>query len=223
MLLLKCEKAVPTTDEGRPCTLLCAEVVRPEETGEAGVVPVGYVTANWSELPEHYVVCGPLGLTRHPGGGDPALTVLHYSVSMVWHGPVFFFLSVYDPTFDPSPFVGGVFAAEGRGGEPRREFHFRWVRDPNDLTWPGCRVPKHAWRLSVAELGLTAAVVNCLESEGITTAADLCIRTADELLEIRNLGDKRLRIVRDALAAAGLCLWGEETSPDEKGRTGRRT
>jgi hypothetical protein len=113
VLLLKCTSDARLTDEAPPCTLLCADVVRPEETGGAGLGPVGYVTANWWELPEKYVLAGPLDLTRYPGGGEPALTVLHYAVSKVFHGPVFFFLRLYDPTFDPSAFIGGVFAAEG--------------------------------------------------------------------------------------------------------------
>jgi hypothetical protein len=213
VLLLKCTSADRLTDEERPYTLLCAEVVRPVETVESGLVPVGYVTANWWELPQHYTVSGPLGLTRHPRGSGPALTVSQYSVSMVLHGPVFFFLRVYDQNFDPSAFIGGVFAAEGRGGEGCRELHFHhWGSDPNDLKGPYWRVPEPARRLSLQELGLSAALVTCLESAGITTAADLCVRTAEELLKIRNLGTKRLQEVREMLAAAG--LWLHNEAPD---------
>jgi DNA-directed RNA polymerase alpha subunit len=116
-----------------------------------------------------------------------------------------------------------VFAAEGRGGEDRRDLYFhRWASDPDARMGPGYHVPEHARRFSLQELGLSAALLNCLESEGITTAADLCVRTAEELLEIRNLGVNRLQQVRDRLAAARLCLAGEQLSEDEAKRCTRR-
>ena len=45
------------------------------------------------------------------------LTVPDYGVGKVFHGRVFFSLRVYDPNFDPSPFIGVVFAAQWRGEE----------------------------------------------------------------------------------------------------------
>jgi DNA-directed RNA polymerase alpha subunit len=96
------------------------------------------------------------------------------------------------------------------------------VSDPDDRTGPGCHVPQHARRLSLAELGLSAALIDCLESEGVTTATDLCVRTAEELLEIRSLGKDQLQEVRDRLAAAGLWLWDEESCGDKAKRRTRR-
>ncbi|WP_420841882.1 DNA-directed RNA polymerase subunit alpha C-terminal domain-containing protein [Fimbriiglobus ruber] len=61
-------------------------------------------------------------------------------------------------------------------------------------------------------MGLSAGLIRILAGEGVTTAMDLCLRSADELLETRNIGEKRLHEVRDKLAAAGLGLSGEGPS-----------
>ena len=50
---------------------------------------------------------------------------------------------------------------------------------------------------------------NCHESEGITTVGQLCGRTSDNLLEIRNFGESVLIEVRNRLAQHGLHLCGE--------------
>jgi hypothetical protein len=212
MLLLRCSKASRTTDDDRhPCTLLCTEVVRPEEKGEDGSAPGGFVTAGWWDLPEHYTVSGPLGLAWYPGGGEAALIVPHYSVGMILDGPVFFFLSIYDPAFDPSPFIGRVLTAEGRGGEPRRDLDFRWAPGPHG------RVPDRAWQVSLEQLGLSGALVRSLEADSITTTAELCLRSGQELLELRDLGANGLLEVRERLAVFGLWLWGEEPVGEQKG------
>jgi RNA polymerase alpha subunit len=83
---------------------------------------------------------------------------------------------------------------EAAGGEPPAAYH---------------PVPKHAHRITLADLGLSAGLIGCLESDGMTTAGDVCIREAADLLCIRNFGPKRLREVREKLAAHGLRLWGE--------------
>jgi hypothetical protein len=71
VLLLKCiDTPRMTDDQGRPFTLLCTEVVLPEETDGDGLVSDDYRTANWWELPERYVVSGPLVLSRHSGGAN---------------------------------------------------------------------------------------------------------------------------------------------------------
>jgi DNA-directed RNA polymerase alpha subunit len=83
-------------------------------------------------------------------------------------------------------------------------------------------VPARATRITLAELGFSGVLIDCLELEGITTAWDLCHRTAEELLEVRNLGKKRLQEIRDRLAAARLWLWGEKPRGDESQRRLRR-
>jgi len=137
-------------------------------------------------------------LTPHPDGGRVALTVFDYGVGWVWHGPVLFLLKVREAVFDSSPFVGGIYIAEGRDGVKLFEpFRFR----------PTGRIPEHAYRISLAQLRLSEALIVSLESEGIVSAADLCVRTTEELLEIRNVGNQQLKELRDRLAAAGLRPW----------------
>src|SRR5260370_38618045 len=60
--------------------------------------------------------------------------------------------------------------------------------------------------MSLAELELSVRATNCLESEGITTVRDLVIRTAEELLEVRNFGETTLREAKQKLTERGLNL-----------------
>ncbi len=59
---------------------------------------------------------------------------------------------------------------------------------------------------SLAELNLSVRATNCLESEGINTVRDLCTRTEDQLLQVRNFGETTLVEVRERLGAIGLRL-----------------
>jgi len=203
LILLKCDEATQTIEKGRPCTVLCAEVVWPKIATGTGVEPIEYVKAQFGEMARDWIPSGPLTLTPHREGGDPALTVSEYRIFEVWAGRILFFLSVYDAAFDASPFIGRVYAADANE-----------YKQPVS-TEPASPFPEHVRRLSLLELGLSPALLNCLESEGITTAGDLCIRSAEELLEIRNLGPKRLQEVRDRVAAVGMWLWGEEPRGDK--------
>lgn len=60
--------------------------------------------------------------------------------------------------------------------------------------------------LSLAELNLSVRATNCLESENINSVRDLVVRTADELLEVRNFGETTLNEVQDKLTEIGLRL-----------------
>jgi DNA-directed RNA polymerase alpha subunit len=64
--------------------------------------------------------------------------------------------------------------------------------------------------MGLTELGLSGGLLRCLNAEGITTAAELCVSVAAELLEIPGLGSKRLAELRLRLAASGLWLYGEQ-------------
>lgn len=63
-----------------------------------------------------------------------------------------------------------------------------------------------ALSMSIAELELSVRATNCLESEGITTVADLVRRTEEELLEVRNFGQTTLTEVKKKLEELGLWL-----------------
>jgi DNA-directed RNA polymerase alpha subunit len=67
-------------------------------------------------------------------------------------------------------------------------------------------VQERKLRMSLAELELPVRVTNCLETEGLTTVRDLVIRSAEELLEIRNFQESMLQVVKSKLAAHGLAL-----------------
>ena len=160
---------------------------------------------NWLELNRSYIPSGPLDLIPHPDGGGVVLTVFDYGIGGSFHGPALFVLRVHEASFDSSPFVGGVYVAEGRDGVKLYEpLYEPWTIRPLG------RIPEHAYRVSLTRLGLSAALIDCLESEGILTAADLCVRTPAELLEIRNVGNQQLQEVQDRLAEAGLRPWEDQ-------------
>ena len=58
----------------------------------------------------------------------------------------------------------------------------------------------------LSELRLSIRATNCLESDGIAMVRELCRRTADELLKIRNLNEATLKEICEKLAARGLRL-----------------
>ena len=60
--------------------------------------------------------------------------------------------------------------------------------------------------MSLAELSLSVRASNCLESENIATVRDLVVRTADQLLEVRNFGETTLTEVQEKLDNLGLHL-----------------
>lgn len=60
--------------------------------------------------------------------------------------------------------------------------------------------------MSLAELNLSVRATNCLESENINTVRDLVVRTADQLLDVRNFGETTLNEVRQKLDELGLRL-----------------
>jgi hypothetical protein len=204
LFLLKCTDAGRSNDEQGRYTSLCAQVVRPKAISMADCHVVEYVMLDCWDLQGSYIPSGPLDLTPYPDGDAVALTVFDYGIGYAWsvRGPVLFVLKVREAVFDSSPFVGRVYITEGRDGV--KLFEALPPIPRND------RIPQHAYRVSLAQLGLSAALIDCLELEGILTAADLCVRTPDELLEIRNVGKKQLQELKDRLAEAGLRPWEDE-------------
>jgi hypothetical protein len=58
----------------------------------------------------------------------------------------------------------------------------------------------------IADLDFSVRTEHCMESEGIKTIGELCLRTPEELLEIRNFGEVCLREIVGKLAEIGLRL-----------------
>lgn len=198
MFLLRCTDVIRSNDEHDPPTTLCAWVVRPKVTLTADCHVVEYMVVDWLELNRTYIPAGPLDLKPYPDGGGVALTVFDYCISGSTNGPALCVLSVHEASFDPSPFVGRVYVAEGRDG---LKLYEPFATRP--VSW----IPERAYRITLAQLGLSPALITCLTAEGILTAADLCVRLPEELLEIRNVGNRELQEVQHRLAEAGLRPW----------------
>lgn len=61
-------------------------------------------------------------------------------------------------------------------------------------------------QLPIEDLDLSVRSYNCLKREGIGTVGQLVDMTEDELLEIRNFGDKSIEEVKEKLGDLGLAL-----------------
>jgi len=60
--------------------------------------------------------------------------------------------------------------------------------------------------MPIEELDLSVRSFNCLKRAGINTVGELCSRTDDEMIKVRNLGKKSLEEVKQKLASLGLAL-----------------
>jgi DNA-directed RNA polymerase subunit alpha len=60
--------------------------------------------------------------------------------------------------------------------------------------------------MTIEELDLSVRSYNCLKRAGINTVAELCAKTDEEMIKVRNLGKKSLEEVKQKLAAIGLSL-----------------
>ncbi|MBS4899444.1 MAG: DNA-directed RNA polymerase subunit alpha [Clostridiales bacterium] len=60
--------------------------------------------------------------------------------------------------------------------------------------------------MSIEELELSVRSFNCLKRAGINTVADLCNKTEDDMMKVRNLGRKSLEEVHQKLEEMGLHL-----------------
>ncbi len=71
---------------------------------------------------------------------------------------------------------------------------------------------KSADAMSIEELELSVRSFNCLKRANINTVGELCNKTADDMMKVRNLGKKSLEEVLAKLHELGLSLKaGEET------------
>ncbi|WDL98913.1 DNA-directed RNA polymerase subunit alpha [Alicyclobacillus sp. ALC3] len=67
-----------------------------------------------------------------------------------------------------------------------------------------------AMDMPIEELDLSVRSYNCLKRAGINTVAELCGKTEDEMMKVRNLGRKSLEEVLEKLSALGLSLREED-------------
>ena len=65
--------------------------------------------------------------------------------------------------------------------------------------------------LPVEDLELSVRSYNCLKREGIHTVGELVARSEEDLLDIRNFGNKSIEEVKETLAGLGLTL--RDSSP----------
>ncbi len=65
---------------------------------------------------------------------------------------------------------------------------------------------------NVDELGLSIRTYNCLKHAGIYTVEDLCNRTVEDMMKIRNLGRRSLEEILTGLKANGMSL----KNPDDE-------
>ena len=63
-----------------------------------------------------------------------------------------------------------------------------------------------AMEMSIEELELSVRTFNCLKRAGINTVQELCSKTPDEMMKVRNLGKKSLDEVLEKLKELGLKL-----------------
>ncbi len=64
--------------------------------------------------------------------------------------------------------------------------------------------------MPIEELDLSVRSYNCLKRAGINTVGELCAKTEDEMMKVRNLGRKSLEEVVEKLTAMGLGLRSDE-------------
>jgi len=60
--------------------------------------------------------------------------------------------------------------------------------------------------MTIEELDLSVRSYNCLKRAGINTVAELCAKSDEEMIKVRNLGKKSLEEVKQKLSAIGLSL-----------------
>ncbi|WP_018131309.1 DNA-directed RNA polymerase subunit alpha [Effusibacillus pohliae] len=64
--------------------------------------------------------------------------------------------------------------------------------------------------MTIEELDLSVRSYNCLKRAGINTVQELCSKTEEEMMKVRNLGRKSLEEVQEKLAELGLSLRQED-------------
>ncbi|MBU6150976.1 MAG: hypothetical protein KGR25_05965, partial [Chloroflexi bacterium] len=72
----------------------------------------------------------------------------------------------------------------------------------------GAQIPPELADLSVDDLELSNRTLNCLKRNTINRLEQLASMTRDDLLHLRNFGEKSLEELEEKLAERGVFLWG---------------
>jgi DNA-directed RNA polymerase subunit alpha len=99
--------------------------------------------------------------------------------------------------------------------------HFGMVAELNRVVRPGEKptlaagaVPPHIADMPIEQLELSQRTYNCLKRSQITRVGQILERDPDELLQLRNFGQKSLNELQDKLQQHGLSLAGMGTQTD---------
>jgi DNA-directed RNA polymerase subunit alpha len=103
--------------------------------------------------------------------------------------------------------------------------HFGIIADLTRVTRPGEKptlgvgaVPAHIAEMPIEQLELSQRTYNCLKRSQITRVGQILERSPDDLLQLRNFGQKSLQELQDKLRQHGLSLPG--TDADSEGLAG---
>jgi len=66
------------------------------------------------------------------------------------------------------------------------------------------QIPQRLYEMPIEDLNLSVRAYNCLKRAGITKVGQILEMSADDLLGVRNFGQKSLDELRERLAAHGL-------------------
>lgn len=75
---------------------------------------------------------------------------------------------------------------------------------PEKVTGGTVQIPQRLYEMPIEDLNLTVRAYNCLKRAGITKVGQILEMSADDLLGVRNFGQKSLDELRERLAAHGL-------------------
>lgn len=84
------------------------------------------------------------------------------------------------------------------------------VRDHEAISERGDEKKDKVLEMTIEELDLSVRSYNCLKRAGINTVQELCSKTEEEMMKVRNLGRKSLEEVQEKLERLGLGLRPEE-------------
>lgn len=90
-------------------------------------------------------------------------------------------------------------------------------KDPGRDGGPGAGIPAEIYNITVEKLELSSRTLNCLKRAGVNKVGEVLERTAEELLKIRNFGEKSLEELRARLEDNNLpvpdSFWGKNAEP----------